>query len=197
MKKLSAYISEIRNSRAGFTLIELLVVIAIIGILAVAVLAAINPIEQINKGRDTQANADASQLVSAIERYYTNANPPAYPWSVATGSYSVPTGSAAPEDAYKMDSVTGAIDWGWLENLAVTQEVKDTFANRLKNSKSLIIFKAAGANVPTYACYYPTSNSGKKNADAYCATNEATINAASGMTLCSTTTGATNVICVP
>ncbi len=36
----------------GFTLIELLVVIAVIGVLATIVLAAINPIEQLARGRD-------------------------------------------------------------------------------------------------------------------------------------------------
>ena len=39
------------NLRKGFTMIELLVVIAVIGILAVALLATLNPLEQIRKGR--------------------------------------------------------------------------------------------------------------------------------------------------
>jgi len=56
--------------KKGFTLIELLVVITLIGILAVAVLSAINPIEQINKARDAGKRADASQLISALDRYY-------------------------------------------------------------------------------------------------------------------------------
>jgi prepilin-type N-terminal cleavage/methylation domain-containing protein len=55
----------------GFTMIELLVVIAIIGVLAVAVLSSINPIEQINKGRDTRARSDAAELLAASERYFT------------------------------------------------------------------------------------------------------------------------------
>ena len=45
----------------GFTMIELLIVITILGILAVAVLSAINPIEQINRGRDTGRQSDAEQ----------------------------------------------------------------------------------------------------------------------------------------
>ncbi len=63
----------------GFTLIELLVVITLIGILAVAVLSAINPIEQINKGRDAGRRADSSQLANAIDRYFA-ANE-IYPWN--------------------------------------------------------------------------------------------------------------------
>lgn len=64
--------------QAGFTMIELLVVIAILGILATAVLSAINPIEQINRGRDTGSRSDAEQLLSAIDRY--NAFNGHYPW---------------------------------------------------------------------------------------------------------------------
>src|SRR3989339_1192788 len=66
------------NLRKGFTMIELLVVIAVIGILAVALLATLNPLEQIRKGRDTGTRADASQLISALERY--NASIGYFPW---------------------------------------------------------------------------------------------------------------------
>ena len=37
----------------GFTLVELIIVIAVIGVLAVVLMMAINPIEQINKAKDT------------------------------------------------------------------------------------------------------------------------------------------------
>ncbi len=70
MKKLHAQL--------GFTMIELLIVITILGILAVAVLSAINPIEQINRGRDTGRQSDAEQLLSAVDRY--NAFQGYYPW---------------------------------------------------------------------------------------------------------------------
>ncbi len=66
---------------AGFTMIELLVVIAVIGVLAVAVLSSINPIEQINKGRDTRTRSDAAQLISAVDRFF--ATQETYPWNVA------------------------------------------------------------------------------------------------------------------
>ena len=82
---LSRFTASARTIRAklaqsGFTMIELLIVIAILGILAVAVLSAINPIEQINRGRDTGSRTDSEQLLTAIERF--NAFQRYYPWQV-------------------------------------------------------------------------------------------------------------------
>lgn len=187
------------NTR-GFTLIELLVVIAIIGILAVAVLSAINPIEQINKGRDTQLNSDASQLLGAIERYYTNSNPAAYPWNVAATGFT--PASTNPTVTYTFNSTTGTPNWAWTLNLTTTQEIKDTFQRRLTGSQDFKIMRAAGTNSATYVCFYPASNSMRKTADAYCQQNGATLNAILAAT-CATTNGnapttpGTNAICVP
>src|SRR6266404_5357748 len=41
------------KNKKGFTLIELLVVIAVLGVLATVVIAAINPFQQLMKGRDS------------------------------------------------------------------------------------------------------------------------------------------------
>lgn len=68
----------------GFTLVELLVVIVVIGILAVALLAAIDPLEQIRRGRDTETMSAAKEFLSACERYYGNHE--AYPWGTTTPS---------------------------------------------------------------------------------------------------------------
>ena len=56
----------------GFTLIELLVVIAILGVLATILLAAVNPVEQLARARDSSRKNDASQLVNAMSAYYTS-----------------------------------------------------------------------------------------------------------------------------
>ncbi|OGC59650.1 hypothetical protein A3A70_01680 [candidate division WWE3 bacterium RIFCSPLOWO2_01_FULL_42_11] len=65
--------------KQGFTLIELLIVIAVIAILAVAVLSAINPVEQVGKANDARKQADATQVLSAIQRYYTTKG--TWPWA--------------------------------------------------------------------------------------------------------------------
>ena len=56
--------------KKGFTLIELIVVVAVVGVLAVAIVAGINPIEQINRARDTKKVNQAKDIIDAAERYY-------------------------------------------------------------------------------------------------------------------------------
>src|SRR5688572_21601084 len=87
-------------AQAGFTMIELLVVIAVIGVLSVAVLSSINPIEQINKGRDTRSRSDAAQLINAIDRYFSIHE--VYPWNVDNGSFT------AASDLYEAEFIFDA-----------------------------------------------------------------------------------------
>lgn len=58
----------------GFTLIELLIVIAVLGILAAVVLVAINPLEQLARGRDAGRKNTVGQLATAVQAYYTSRN---------------------------------------------------------------------------------------------------------------------------
>lgn len=67
----SSKVKKLRLLR-GFTLIELLVVIAILGILASAVLVAINPLEQLARGRDAGRKTTVQQLGNSVQSYYTS-----------------------------------------------------------------------------------------------------------------------------
>ena len=120
----------------GFTLVELLIVIGLLGAIALIVIAAINPIEQINRGRDTGSRSDAEQLLSAFDRYYTSQEK--YPWQA----------TADAEDAVGIDQMVdgtwvqaGDADTAVLDQLSGgvgatgTEELKKSFTTQLLTLK--------------------------------------------------------------
>lgn len=156
-----------RIKTAGFTMIELLVVIAVIGVLAVAILSSINPIEQINKGRDTRTRSDAAQLISAVERYF--AVQEIYPW--VGDDYG--SGVLANNDAaFYADSSTVADaalnDGEFVDDLADSEEVKTAFINRIGGDQGIHIFKGTGVNSQVYACFTPVSQAFQEDANIDC-----------------------------
>lgn len=155
------------NSTKGFTLIELLIVIAILGILATAVLSAINPIEQINRGRDTGTQSDAEQLLSAIQRF--NASQGYFPWQTGAADEIVSTG---------WTKVTGdavVAPGGWtIDNGGVskvldklgsiaggTQELQTAFITRITSEghRGLWVYNGGVQGNSTYVCFKPQSGS--------------------------------------
>ena len=78
---------KIKRNKKGFTLIELLVVIAIIGLLATIVLVSLNNAR--NKANDTKIKADLSQVMLAVEMYYSDINSyPATGWAALSTALS-------------------------------------------------------------------------------------------------------------
>jgi len=133
-------ISKRLRFMAGFTMVELMIVIAIIGIISVAVLSAINPLEQINKGKDTRYRSDASELLSALERYY--ANEEEYPWGVA---------SANEQISMSADVVASS--------LVAQSELKAAFTNRVgsgKGQSDLTLYRGS-TDTDIFVCFEPSS----------------------------------------
>lgn len=151
----------------GFTLIELLIVIAVLGILAVAVLSAINPIEQINRSRDTGSRSDAEQLISAIDRFYASKG--YYPWvDSPTLDYVLNWNEV---NSQWNDNVGNAV----LDKLsqAGTEELKSSFVSRISASgyNSLWIYNAGYPGSSTYVCFKPKSGSFTDDAYNRCSEN--------------------------
>ena len=145
---------NLKRKILGFTLIELLIVVAVLGILAVAVLSAINPIEQINRGKDTGSRSDAEQLLSAVDRFYTQGY---YPWQ---------TGAA---DTTHTATVWGNVDLTWADAAAApvltklssggTAEIKESFVTRITAStyNTLKKYNRGQQGDSTYICFLPKS----------------------------------------
>lgn len=143
-----------KTFKKGFTLIELLIVITVLGILAVAVLSAINPIEMINRGRDTGSRSDAEQLLNAIERYYTSMG--YYPWRTgATLGTDVQAFTRIGEEPWidndggdVLDKLSGAL-------VAGTGELKASFISRITGSgyNFLWVSNRGTQGDSTYVCF--------------------------------------------
>lgn len=156
--------------KKGFTMIELLIVITILGILAVAVLSAINPIEQMNRGRDTGSRSDAEQLLSAVDRFYATQGH--YPWQTGEDDdANLPTIWADVEDTNWADSATVAV----LDKLSGaagvgTAELRQSFVTRITGAtyNTLIKYNRGTAGDSTYVCFQPRSASFRAEAIRRC-----------------------------
>lgn len=150
---------------SGFTLIELLVVIGILGILASAMVATIDPFEQIKKGDDTNVKNTTVEFVNASIRYYTTHN--AMPWtdtanakvsSCTTLAGSMSTTTFSLTDAAATDCLGALIDDG---------ELKGGFTS-VSNILAKIKVSSGEGKDPVnsvVACFQPASKSQAKSPD--------------------------------
>lgn len=72
-------------SQKGMSLLELLVAVGIISIISTSVLVVLNPVAQIQKGRDGRRKAELAQIQRGIEAFYQDNN--RYPNQ--TGSFEI------------------------------------------------------------------------------------------------------------
>ena len=189
MKKYLSKTSEVMQS--GFTLVELLIVIALLGVIATIVIAAINPIEQANRASDAGMEADASQIISAISRYYVAHS--IFPWNASscvnpgTSSFCDSASGSSADDAFtngagaiKLISAddaavgvcgasgTGCRTTATLGELANSLEIQKTFVNKnwvgvTTVSSQLWVGKASGASSAAYVCWIPKATTNRQN----------------------------------
>ncbi len=136
----------------GFTLIELLIVIALLGALAVALLAALDPLEQIKKGTDTGIRNTVSEIGSSFIRY-SSVKGGSLPFSTITwGSVgTVDTGTA-------YMAIQSVIDAG---------ELKQDFFTLAKDQLDRIFVTAVNnsGTQKAYVCFQPGSKSFRVDAN--------------------------------
>lgn len=165
-----------RKNILGFTLVELLIVISLLGAIATIVIAAINPIEQANKARDAKYSADASQLLSAIERYYVSNSK--FPWQVVdiinypgaeteldfTNARTAIIGLCSTAGCSDQDGVL--ISGDELKSEFLTRDwIKSTEAASSEvNDQQIYVGKGQGSSSSVYACFLPKAKASKEKA---------------------------------
>lgn len=196
------FISSLK--KLGFTMIELLIVIAVLGILAVAVLSAINPIEQINRGRDTGSRSDAEQVISAVDRFYasqgyypwqfgaTSGGTPVMPWTQVTALGDWVDTAGTPANVLDKLSTGSASD-----PTSGTNELKSSFTNRIVSTgyNYLYVYNKGAQGDSTYACFNGKSQSFQTEARERCNGTRGSIpsdiDAATAALICGDCTGGT------
>lgn len=171
--QLKSHFTKLR-SQAAFTMIELLIVIAILGILAVAVLAAINPIEQINRGRDTGSRSDAEQLLSAIDRFYAYKG--YYPWvnspnvDDAQAWSGVTSLTAWQDDAATPCNVLDKLANGDDADCAGNNELKRSYVDKITKAdfNHLYVYYSGDPGSSVYVCFEPQSGAFVEDAAERC-----------------------------
>jgi len=167
--KTSRGFTLVSKACQGFTLVELLIVISLLSAIALTVIAAINPLEQANRARDTRYKADAGQLISAIDRYFAARSE--FPW--VTSGAGVLTNDSAFGFVKANDvgvGLCGDAACSTVGTLISADELKTEFKNRdfirkaALEEQSLFLGKAEGASASIYACFIPMSKSVRKSA---------------------------------
>lgn len=145
-----------RFNAKGFTLIELLVVIGILGILAAALVATIDPFEQLNKAQDANSKNTAVEFLNANIRYYTTHS--AMPWW-SNGSSCM--GATTTLSAVNLSSDSGMYG-NCLSTLVNEGELKQAFTTATGILGTLY---ANESNGNLTMCYKPKSKSQSRDAN--------------------------------
>lgn len=159
MKLFTAF----KNSKSsGFTLIELLVVIGILGILAAALVATIDPFEQLKKADDAKIKNIAVEFQTANVRYYTTHS--SFPWSNAdnqatnnTVCYPNPQVDIA-GSALSTARVKACID-NTAGSLISEGELKSAFSTNVNDLAKVFLTWASADPTSMVVCFAPQSKS--------------------------------------
>lgn len=143
-------------------MVELLVVISIIAILATAVLAALNPMEQLRKGRDTARKADAQAIVGAIDRFQSTFG--CYPWEYSPTNLDCSRGvmtQMQPGGVGASLTVPRMTNNNYLSQLFLKEELKDVFISRTSIQNHELWISEGADNGQASVCFTPESKSAR------------------------------------
>lgn len=142
------------KKNTGFTLIELLVVIGILGVLAAALIATIDPFEQLKKATDANVKNTVVEFTTANVRYYTTHN--ALPWSDTSASAACQNSGTPPNSS----ALNGAQMNSCLGNIIADGELKAGFTTVTSILQSILV---SGTTNSVTACFLPQSKSQERD----------------------------------
>lgn len=150
-----------RRLQKGFTLIELLVVIGILGILAAALVATIDPFEQLKKADDAKIKNIAVEFQTANVRYYTTHG--AFPWNDTnnTNANCTTLGGANISDVLSSAGLLSCIN----NNLIAEGELKQSFSINTNDLGRIYVNWDTGNQTNMVVCFSPKSKSQKAAPD--------------------------------
>lgn len=160
-------------SSRGFTLIELLVVIGVLGIMATALVATIDPVEQIRKAQDSNVKNASIEYINAMVRYY--ATHQYYPWDLKNTIRPNCNTNATVTKLNAGIQVYTSTDAGMNEctgSLIDEKELKGGFITDINNITSKVYLSQQ--SVPSgdvTVCFLPTSKSQKVDSNTKYAQN--------------------------
>jgi len=158
----------------GFTLIELLIVIALLGALAIALLAALDPLEQIKKGNDTGTRNTVAEIHGAMVRY-SSLQGGQMPFSTTNnGGTLVFTAIGTVTDTPQFSALQAVIDQGELKSdfaALAGKQLDNIFITGINSSGNQVV------NV----CFAPTAKSFRADLNAkFNSTTDGSVTDASG-----------------
>ncbi len=154
---------KIKLNGAGFTLIELLVVIGILGVLAAALVATIDPFEQLKKGNDSNVKNTAVEYANGNVRYYTTHT--AFPWDSTANGGGGCNGGVAPNGQTNL--ANGSTSTGMLscvQTLISDNELKPGFITATSQLAKIYANFTVGTKILT-VCFQPDSKSQQNDAN--------------------------------
>ncbi len=135
-------------------MVEMLIVVAVLGILAAALLATIDPFEQMKKARDTTLRNAVVDVFDAVTRYYGTQG--VMPWEDIGGGVPKVDGCIVDQTGKPLNDpdVEPCID-----ELMAVGELKANFSDQLGDNASKIIIGLADATAPVsvMVCFAPDS----------------------------------------
>ncbi len=167
--KLSA--QKIKSTfNKGFTLIELLVVIGILGVLAAALVATIDPFEQIQKANDSKIKNMAVEFMNANVRYYTTQG--SFPWDDDDSTHTDCTGlGAAIITGVALGDASGDME-DCIDALSETGELKTSFTSNANDLDNVLVSWDPNDPTRVVVCFAPVSKSQKASPETIYTTDD-------------------------